>query len=130
MTTALLDANALIALVVEEHEHHERALAWFASAASVAISPVIEGALLRALVRLGEPASSGQEVLRALARHPKVEWWADDVSYADAPMRAVRGHRQVTDAYLACLAARHDGAVVATFDRGFAQAFSEAVLIP
>ena len=130
MTTALLDANALIALVIEEHEHHERARSWFADAETVAVSPVVEGALVRMLVRLGEPASSAQQALRALADHPKVQWWPDDLPYAEAPLTGVHGHRQVTDAYLAGLADRHPDAIVATFDRGFASTFPQVTLIP
>ena len=44
MTVHLLDANALIALVVAEHEHHHRAAAWVAGADRIAICPVTEGA--------------------------------------------------------------------------------------
>jgi len=31
VTRALLDANVLIALTVAEHEHHQRARAWFSA---------------------------------------------------------------------------------------------------
>ena len=57
MTTFLLDANALIALTIAEHEHHERASDWLATVEAFAVSPVVEGALVRFLVRIGEAVS-------------------------------------------------------------------------
>ncbi|HEY5858440.1 MAG TPA: PIN domain-containing protein [Aldersonia sp.] len=52
--TYLLDANVLIALTVAEHEHHERASAWAATISRFAVCPIVEGALVRFLVRTGE----------------------------------------------------------------------------
>lgn len=52
--TYLLDANVLIALTVQEHEHHARASTWAATVDRFAICPIVEGALVRFLVRLGE----------------------------------------------------------------------------
>ncbi|MRG59831.1 PIN domain-containing protein [Agromyces sp. CFH 90414] len=130
MSPTLLDANALIALVVEEHEFHERMTRWAAEAGPIAVCPIVEGALVRFLVRLGESADTCVAVLAALHRHPRVEFWEDSVSYLDADLAGVIGHRQVTDAYLASLAAAR-GAALATFDRALvASRPSCAVLIP
>lgn len=129
MTATLLDANALIALLVAEHEHHERARAWFATVGSAAVNPIVEGAFVRTVVRLGETPATARAVLAALHEDPRIEFWSDDLSYADAPLGAVHGHRQVTDAYLAAIAASHD-ATLATFDRAFAEAYTVASLIP
>ena len=52
--TYLLDANVLIALTVAEHEHHERASTWAATVNRFAVCPIVEGALVRFLVRTGE----------------------------------------------------------------------------
>ena len=53
--------------------------------------------------------------------------WPDDASYLDLPTRGINGHRQVTDAYLALLAAKHGG-VLATMDRALA-ATQQGVLL-
>jgi predicted nucleic acid-binding protein len=55
---------------------------------------------------------------------------ADSLSYADADMDAVAGHRQVTDAYLVALA-KHRGAKLATLDKALAALYpDEVVLVP
>ena len=119
--TYLLDANVLIALTVAEHEHHVRVSTWLSTVDLVALCPVVEGSLVRFLVRLGEAVEVAREILRSLHGNPRCAFWPDELSYADADLSHVRGHRQVTDAYLAALAARHDGAVLATLDEGLAR---------
>ena len=120
MTTYLLDANVLIALTIEEHEHHELVTAWAAGAESVALCPVVEGALVRFLVRIGESASTAQGVLQMLHADPRSVFWPDAVTYAEADLGGVQGHRQVTDAYLIALVVSHPGARLATLDRALA----------
>ncbi|RIJ70628.1 PIN domain-containing protein [Nakamurella silvestris] len=117
----LLDANVLIALTVAEHEHHSRVAAWLSTVDRVALCPVVEGSLVRFLVRIGESVDAAGEVLRSLRSNPRCEFWPDDLSYADADLGHVRGHRQVTDAYLAALAAARDGALLVTLDAGLAR---------
>lgn len=112
----LLDANVLIALAIAEHEHHERASTWLASVESFALCPVVEGALVRFVLRLGESAATAAALLTGFREHPQGQFWPDDLSHVDMDLSAVRGHRQVTDAYLASLAAKHD-ARLATFDK-------------
>jgi toxin-antitoxin system PIN domain toxin len=116
VTTYLLDANVLIALTVAEHEHHARATAWAGRIDRFALCPVVEGALVRFLVRIGERASVATQVLRAIHEMPGCEFWPDGLSYSDADLRHVRGHRQVTDAYLVSLAAGRPDAKLATLD--------------
>lgn len=116
MTLFLLDANALIASVVVEHEHHLRATEWLASVDRFAVCPVVEGALVRFLLRLGEVPPTAHAVLRAVREHPRCDFWPDAMSYADVDLGDVHGHRQVTDTYLAAQAAAHGGRL-ATFDR-------------
>lgn len=118
-SVALLDANVLIALVVRDHQHHADASRWFARHASVALCPIVEGALVRMLLRLGDGAETAKRLLDGLYASGKVEFWADNVSYAAVDLERVIGRRQVTDAYLVALAASHD-ARLATFDRGLA----------
>ena len=81
---------------------------------------------------LSQPAyPSGQrtpaeviQVLNALksAFEESYQFWPDDVSIADDSLlnsALIAGSRQVTDAYLLALAARHNG-TIASFDRSLA----------
>lgn len=116
MTTCLLDANVLIALTVAEHEHHVRASEWAADVERFALCPVVEGALVRFLVRVGETPAVAIEVLRAVRDLPRCEFWPDSISYTDTDLGHVRGHRQVTDAYLVGLVAGRGDSRLATLD--------------
>lgn len=128
--TWLLDSSVVIALTVAEHEHHQRALRWASTAESWAMCPIVEGALARFLIRIGESAGAAQTVLHRLRNVAGREFWPDSLSYIDTDLRHVRGHRQVTDAYLVSLALAH-GARLATLDQGLAAEKPDAVtLIP
>jgi uncharacterized protein len=129
--TVLLDANVLIALLVTEHVHHEAADAWFiADERRFATCPITEGSLVRLFIREGQSAETTKAVLSKMASHPRHEFWPDDLSYREVSMTGVVGHRQVTDAYLAQLARRHDGRL-ATFDQGLAKLHPDVVdLVP
>lgn len=128
--THLLDANALIALTLTDHEHHERAVSWAAGVDHISLCPVVEGSLIRFLVRLGQSQSTAKALLDALYASPRCEFWPDALSYRHAELDHVVGHRQVTDAYLAALAASNN-ALLATFDQALAQAVPHRVtLIP
>lgn len=128
MSAFLLDANALIALVVREHVHHDLVLDWFARVEGVLLCPVVEGALVRFLVRAGESARTAQQLLGALSEHPRVETCPDSVSYTNVPLDKVRGHRQVTDAYLVALATSRN-ARVATLDHGLVTVHGDGALL-
>ncbi len=127
----LLDANVLIALAVSDHVHHERARQWFAATEGrVATTPIVQGALLRFLMRGGARVGGGLEVLASVTDHERHELWPDDLGYADVDLSGVIGHRQLTDAYLAGLA-RHRVGRLATFDGGLAALHADVVdLIP
>jgi toxin-antitoxin system PIN domain toxin len=119
--TILLDANVLIALVVENHVHHDAAEAWYAgSTAAIATCPITQGSLVRLLIREGQPARAATAVVSALMTQPRHEFWPDDASFDTVSLNGVIGHRQITDAYLAHLA-RVRGGRLATFDQGLAQ---------
>lgn len=124
----LLDANALIALVVADHEHHQRVAAWAGTVARIAVCPIVEGGLVRFLVRIGESCAAATALLTALAAADRCEFWPDSMSYVDVALDHVVGHRQVTDAYLAALAASR-GARLATLDEGLAAALPDRVLL-
>jgi uncharacterized protein len=119
--TILLDANVLIALLVDDHVHHTAAENWFAGMpGSFATCPVTQGSLLRLLLREGQPAAEARAVLSQATANPRHEFWPDDLPYTDVPTGGIVGHRQVTDAYLAQLA-RSREARIATFDQAMAK---------
>ena len=65
-------------------------------------------------------ASSARTTSRALsilAANRRHEFWPDASPYDAAVLRNVTGHRQITNAYLAALAASHQSRL-ATFDHG------------
>ncbi|WP_022917936.1 TA system VapC family ribonuclease toxin [Ruania albidiflava] len=126
--TFLLDANVLIALTVAEHEHHDRAAGWLRGIERFALCPIVEGALVRFVVRIGERARTARLMLEQIAAHPRCEFWADDLSYRDVDVDGLQGHRQVTDTYLVALAAGQ-GAHLATFDRALARSHPTTTLL-
>jgi toxin-antitoxin system PIN domain toxin len=126
--SALLDGNVLVALSVADHVHHHAAALWFAGQTETfATTPLTQGTLLRVLMREGTEAADAMAVLDRLLRHPRHEFWPDDVPYDTELVRGVVGHRQVTDAYLVGLARSHSGRV-ATFDQGMLSAHPDATL--
>lgn len=130
MTPVLLDANALIALTVAEHEHHDAVAAWSSTVEQFALCPIVEGALVRFMSRLGESPRTSQALLARLHATGRFEFWPDDLSFADIDLEHVRGHRQVTDTYLAALASSR-GTSLATLDVALSRQHPEvAFLIP
>ena len=123
---SLLDVNVLIALFDPDHVHHEIAHDWFAESRRTgwATCPLTEAGLVRVLTntRFRVEALSMTEVverLRAFRSSGHHEWWDRGVSLTDTSIfraSAIRGHRQVTDLYLAGLA-HTKGGKLATFDR-------------
>lgn len=119
--TVLLDANVLIALLVDDHVHHEATENWFTGMdGNFATCPITQGSLMRLLVREGQPAAAAHAILDGTTTDPRHEFWADDIPYTDVPTQAIIGHRQLTDAYLAQLARAH-GSRLATFDQAMAK---------
>jgi uncharacterized protein len=129
VSVTLADPNVLIALLGADHAHHQPARAWFAGlTGQMAICPITQGALVRAWIREQQSATVVQSALTSLAVHPKVMFWSDDLSYEHADFSLVRGHRQVTDAYLASLAASRQ-ARLATFDKALAATYPEVTIL-
>lgn len=128
MTTFLLDANVVIALTVAEHEHHERATTWLTTVSRFAICPVVEGALMRFLIRVGESTDTAAAVLAGLHASELCDFWPDSLSYAEMDTSAIHGHRQVTDSYLAALA-RHKAGRLATFDQALAARHADTCVL-
>ena len=130
MSRYLLDANVVIALTVAEHEHHEAASAWLATVRNFALCPIVEGALVRYLLRVGESMATADAVLRGVRTSSRCAFWPDSISYLDIDSPGLSGHRQVTGAYLAALARAH-GECVATFDAAMAMRHpADSLLVP
>lgn len=107
--TALLDSRVLAALVIAEHEHHDRVGRWLADQDSFAICPLSEAGLLRFLLRLGESPDTALAVLTAIRQHPKCHFWADDLSHSDLAANQLGTADELSQVYLAALAAAHRG---------------------
>ena len=123
---AVLDVNALVALVWDTHVHHVPMRAWFGRSGGDgwATCPVTESGFVRVSSNpkvLPSPATIGAAlgVLSALRRAKGHRFLADDVSMVDPDLPRIAGHRQVTDAHLLTIARRH-GTRVVTFDAGLA----------
>ena len=126
----LLDSNVLIALATPDHSLNERAAEWFRKGYRFATCPITQSALFRFHLRAGvnataETAKILLESISSLARH---EFWPDDISLLDMPTTGIIGHRQVTGAYLALLARKHNG-LLATMDRALAAVHGGTILI-
>ena len=122
---ALLDVNVLVALFDPDHIHHDLVHDWFADQRSVgwATCPLTENGLIRVLssprFRTGLTISDVAARLRMLKSAGGHLFWSDDVSLTDERLfrsKSMRGHRQVTDVYLAGLA-QAKGGHLATLDR-------------
>jgi len=124
---ALLDINILVALMDEDHVHHQLAHDWFEDnkEAGWASCPLSENGLLRvfsnpAFIDPPVPLPDLIGLLKRFYERSAHHFWADDISLRDPAvflMTAVRGYRQLTDVYLLGLAVKHRGKFV-TFDSG------------
>lgn len=122
---ALLDVNVLLALLDADHVDHVRARRWLDGEIGQgwASCPITQNGFVRIISQPRypspvAPALAIDRLARACAGAAHA-FWACDLSALDESVldrTRVHGPRQVTDAYLLALAARHDGRLV-TFDR-------------
>ena len=129
--TVLLDANLLIALVVDDHVRQEAAENWFVGlSGNFATCPLTQGSLMRLLIREGQLASVARDVVNGICANERHEFWPDSVPYSDVPTQGIVGHRQMTGAYLAQLARAH-GSRLATLNQAMATLHQDvAELVP
>ena len=126
MTAYLLDVNVLIALAWPEHRQHSLGRAWFArnSAKGWATCPLVQAGFVRIV---SNPAFSSQSVsvqqaiesLTASLQDRAHQFWQDSISVPDAVellKGRVKGHQQITDAFLVALAI-HNRGKLATLDQ-------------
>ena len=109
----LLDANVLIAAHFEDHVHFTVADTWL-KGRRFASTPSTQGSLLRYALRITDPERAAT-LIDVLSENNNHEFWADNASYRSAMLVGISGHRQLTDAYLADAATRHNTRLV-TFD--------------
>jgi len=119
----LLDVNALIALLDENHIHHQRMTDWFnAPDIQWAICPFTEAGFLRHATRPSTGKMSmneATEILEDLATHPGYHYRPvsqDWLSLRKPLLKRLHGHNQITDAYLLGLAMQ-ERMVLVTFDK-------------
>jgi toxin-antitoxin system PIN domain toxin len=132
--TWLLDGNALVALCIDSHVHHDRVHRWFATLGRdrFATCVLTQGTLLRVHMRTAADgrAVAAWQALELVSAHPKHEWWNDALSFLEVPHRHLQGSGQVTDAWLA-QAARERRGRLATLDAALASLHGDvAVLLP
>jgi len=123
---ALLDVNALVALVWDSHVHHARIREWFTenSGAGWSTCPITESGFVRVSANpriLPSPVGidDARRVLGSLRSVAGHSFLVDDVSIIDDDVPPIAGCRQVTDVHLLALARRNHTSLV-TFDRGVA----------
>jgi uncharacterized protein len=127
--TVLLDANLLMALLWENHEHHHVARSWFRQVKDFATCPVSQLGFARVSSHpsLGYSISpdSAFGVLRQFLSDSRHKFIPDDLSCEDRVVRTdlMRGANQVTDHYLIALARQHK-LTLATFDVPLARTFA------
>ena len=139
MKTALLDVNILTALLWPAHEHHEAAHRWFHARSNGrwATCPLTQLGFVRIV---SHPAFSRDALSPAAAvallaenlAHPAHEFWTDGLQVPSAVTgvaQGLQGHRQVTDAYLASLAATRADSILATLDEGLARSLPDRTLL-
>lgn len=120
----LLDVNAFVALVDEDHVHHAAMTAWFNKRGlQWGMCAFTEAGFLRYATRPTTGNMSMAEatmILEEMARLPGYHFYplTHDWRTLTQPFaRRLHGYRQVTDAFLLGLAVQ-EGLVLATFDRG------------
>ena len=123
----LLDVNVLIAMSWPAHVVHEKVQQWLNRHArgGWATCPFTQAAFVRILSNpaFSENALTTADAFRLLEsnlRHPAHKFWPDDIGLLEAARNfapQIRGHQQVTDAYLLGLAMHHKGKL-ATLDNG------------
>lgn len=127
MAIHLLDVNVLVALAWPNHAHHRLAKEWRNAHAGQgwATCPLTQTGFVRVSSnrKIIPEARSPKRAIRLLGRLIADEshiFWNDDLMMTESEfiaLEGLRGHKQITDAYLLGLAIRNSGKLV-TFDVG------------
>lgn len=119
----LLDVNTLVAILDDDHIHHQFASEWFDTPNLLwAVCSLTEAGFLRYMTnpKLGGMAmSEATAMLARLAQEPGYQYQpisTDWQTLCGVFFKRLFGHNQITDAYLLGVAVR-EGLVLVTFDR-------------
>ncbi len=132
--TLLLDVNVLVAFAWPHHVHHATTRRWFAGhRGGWATCPPTELGFVRlssnpAVVDHALSPAEASAALGALRTMRGHRFWPDHTEAASVDWSAVATFRQVPDAHLVALAARHDGRV-ATLDRRLVDRHGDAAVL-
>jgi toxin-antitoxin system PIN domain toxin len=121
----LLDVNLLLAAIWTNHSRHLTAFAWL-EGRSIVVCPLCELGFLRISTNkkaINVPMKKARELLEKFLNERNASRIADDLPALESHPRA---SEQVTDLYLAELAARHD-MKLATLDESIAHPVVEIV---
>ncbi len=122
----LLDVNLLIAGIVQTHSQHVQAGIWL-SGKQIVLCPLVELGFLRISTNrksaIGLTMDRARDVLESFAAERKADRIPDDLLALESHPRT---SDQVTDHYLANLAAKH-GFRLATFDKQLRHPSAEVV---
>jgi uncharacterized protein len=134
----LLDVNVLVALLDEEHTHHQVVTEWFDTPGlQWALCPFTEAGLLRHMTRpkIGDLSmEDATAMLTQLEQEPGYHYQSISANWRTLCgqfFKRLFGHKQITDAYLLGLAVR-EGLVLVTLDRAIvhlAGEFSSHVMV-
>ncbi len=109
----LLDISTLVALLISDHEHHEKVFSW-KEGKSLAICPLAELGFLRvAIAAYNATPDQARKALADFKTARKPQFVPDDISALEGD--PFPSYRKSTDWYIANLAARH-GMKWATLD--------------
>jgi len=120
----LLDVNVLIALLSEDHMHHQLATDWFVASPGLqwAICSFTEAGFLRYATR-PRPGqitmNDATAILAKITQHSGYHYEALSTDWRTMTkpfFQRLFGHKQITDAYLLGLAINH-GLTLVTFDK-------------
>jgi toxin-antitoxin system PIN domain toxin len=119
----LLDVNVLVALLDEDHTHHQLVTEWFDTPSlQWAVCPFTEAGFLRYMTRPKIGGMSIEEATAMLARlgeEPGYRYQPTSANWhilCGPFFKRLFGHNQITEAYLLGLAIS-EGLILATFDK-------------
>jgi toxin-antitoxin system PIN domain toxin len=125
----LLDVNVLMALLWENHEHHQRARSWLHGVSAFATCPLVQLGFARIsahpMLGYGMAPDEAFAILRRFLADSRYHFIADDLSCTDRVLHTenIPNSNYVTDHYLVALARQHN-LTLATLDEPLSRSFS------